>query len=321
MDLSSDDPLGAALHHLELVGTLYCRAELTAPWGIAIPALPGHLVLAMVTKGHVELNLDGEIRMLDAGTALLLTRGRAHTATSSSDAEVVSLFDLPVVPVNQHYERLTTGGGGALSVVTYAVLRFDEVSGARLMAALPAVLEASRWDSDAQTWLHDVLRLAVHEASEMRPGGETVLTRLSDVLVIQMIRAWLLSSPNRETGWLAAMREPGIGAALTAMHETPEKGWTVASLAAVAGMSRSSFSSRFTTMVGEPVLRYLTEWRLQTARMLLRRDSQTMGAIAEAVGYQSEASFGRAFKKRFGLSPGRSRSQDRAIVAGASVPP
>ncbi len=299
--------LGEALHHLELVGTLYCRAELRAPWGIAIPELPGQLVLAIVSRGAVELELDGEVRVLREGPATLLTRGRAHVARSGSGAEATPLFELPVQKITEHYERLVYGGDGDTTIVTYAVLRFDEVSGERLLSALPEVLEAGQWDAESRASIRDVLRIAVREASEVRAGGDTVLTRLSDVLVVQMIRAWMQSSQDVERGWLAALREPQLGRALAAMHRTPERAWTVASLAAQSGMSRSSFSARFTRVVGQPALAYLTEWRMQTARQQLRRGSEPISSIAERVGYQSEASFGRAFKKRFGVSPGRCR--------------
>jgi AraC-like DNA-binding protein len=128
---------------------------------------------------------------------------------------------------------------------------------------------------------------------------------LADILVIQMIRAWVDSAPEDQQGWLAALRDPQIGKALVKIHRTPQHPWRVAELAKAAGMSRSAFSARFTRMVGDSVMRYLTRWRLQLARTYLRETADPLARIAERIGYESEPAFCRAFKRMFGVHPER----------------
>jgi AraC-like DNA-binding protein len=134
-----------------------------------------------------------------------------------------------------------------------------------------------------------------------------VITHLADILIIQAIRSWLDSAPDANQGWLAALRDKQIGRALSAIHRAPEKAWSVTSLAKEAGMSRSGFSARFTDLVGDSVMRYLTQWRMRLARSHLLDQSESLSLLAERVGYQSEAAFCRAFKREFGVSPGNVR--------------
>jgi transcriptional regulator GlxA family with amidase domain len=187
------------------------------------------------------------------------------------------------------------------------VVRFDHLAAQRLIDSLPALVQIDSWSEDEASWLHSTLRFITREAGALRPGGETVITRLADILVIQALRAWLDSAPQATTGWLAALRDRQIGQALALMHAGPERDWSLASLAQAVGMSRSAFAARFTALVGEPALQYLTQWRLQLARAYLQDSPQPLAALATRVGYQSEAAFCRAFKRHFGVPPGRAR--------------
>jgi len=156
------------------------------------------------------------------------------------------------------------------------------------------------------------VRLISREAEEMRPGGETIITRLADIVVIQAIRSWIDSEQDADQGWLAALRDKHIGRALAAIHRQPAKNWSVATLAREVGMSRSGFSARFTHLVGESVMQYVTQWRMQLARAELRESTDSLATIADRLGYQSEAAFSRAFKRVFGVAPGRIRKTTRA---------
>ena len=308
------DPLGEALHLLRLTGTFYCRAELTAPWGIDVPPLPGQLAMVIVTAGGCLLEVDGaEPLHLAAGSLTLIPHGTPHRFRSAAGLPVVPLFDLPVEPVCDHYELLTYGGGGERTQVTYGVLRFDHVAGDRLVTQLPPVLYLDSWEEPDAGWLHSTLQLIAREAQALRPGGETVLTRLTDILVIQAIRAWLGSAPEAHQGWLAALRDDQIGRALAAIHRTPGREWSVVSLAREAGMSRSAFAARFTDLVGEPAMQYLARWRMWLAHAHLRESGEPLSAVARRFGYASEAAFCRAFKRTFGVPPGRVRADPNPI--------
>jgi AraC-like DNA-binding protein len=321
--LTTTDPLGAVLHHLRLEGTLYCRSELSAPWGVDVPDLPGCMTFQVVTSGRCWLEIEGHSPLqLEQGSLTLLPHGVAHRFVSEPGVRAVALLDIPVEQVSERYEFMKFGGGGEITHVTYGVVELGHVSARRLIAQLPAVLHIDTWDDDVATWLHSSLRFMSREAAQLRPGGETVMTRLADILVIQAIRSWLETSPEAQVGWLAALRDDHLGRALMAIHRAPERDWTVESLAAEAAMSRSSFAAKFTALVGEPPLRYLTDWRMQSARLRLQDTTETLPVVAAAVGYQSEAAFSRAFKREFGHAPGLIRSskpRSRTLVGAAAI--
>jgi AraC-like DNA-binding protein len=302
------DPLGETLHLLRLTGTLYCRSELAAPWGIDLPAFEGCMMFHVVTAGHCWLEVEGdEPRLLQQGSLALVPHGTGHRIRSSQTAEAEPLFDIPVEQVSDRYEIMRYGGAGESTHLTCGVVRFDHVAGQQLIALLPRVLQIDTWADDEGSWLQSTLRFIAREARELRPGGETVITHLADILIIQAIRSWIDSAPQPDRGWLSALRDDQVGRALAAIHREPEKDWTVALLAKEVGMSRSGFSARFTSLVGESAMRYLTRWRMQLARAQLLETSDSLSVLADRLGYQSEAAFSRAFKRVFGVSPGSLR--------------
>ncbi|HWB83469.1 MAG TPA: AraC family transcriptional regulator, partial [Bryobacteraceae bacterium] len=154
-------------------------------------------------------------------------------------------------------------------------------------------------------WIQSTVRMIATEASEMRPGGETVITRLADILVIHAIRSWIASDPSAQTGWLGALQDPQLGRALSRLHRNPAAPWTLESLAAEATMSRSAFAARFTQLVGEPAMRYVTRIRMNSALAQLRTSDAKVGEIANSLAYESEAAFSRAFKRYIGVTPGK----------------
>lgn len=313
------DPLAAALDSLQLNGVLYCRSELTAPWGIDLPPIEGCMMFHLVTAGRCRLEMEGEEpQTLQQGSLALVTRDAGHRLLSEAGAGAEPLFDLPVERLSERYEILRHGGGGDPAQLICVVVRYDRAAAEHLLDLLPAVIRLHTWDEDESGWLQGTLRFISREAKELTPGGETVITRLADVLVVQMIRAWVDSAPPGDRGWLAALRDEQIGRSLTAIHREPDRAWTVEALAREAGMSRSAFSSKFTRIVGKTALRYVTEARMRTARGRLQETSEPLAVIAERVGYESEASFCRAFKRVFGVSPGSVRKGAHAAAAAAA---
>jgi AraC-like DNA-binding protein len=164
----------------------------------------------------------------------------------------------------------------------------------------------------AQAGLAPTIHALIEEANALRLGKSIVLTRLADVLVVLVIRAWVADPANEARGWLRALRDQPITAALTHMHTAPHQSWTVARLAREVAMSRSAFSARFSELVGEPPLRYLTRWRMQVAARLLRTTALSMHEVAERVGYESGVAFSKAFKRERGINPGRFQ-RDQAV--------
>ena len=301
------DPFGEALHMLRLTGTLYCRATMNAPCGIDMPDLIDSMMFVIVTSGRGWVELDGELTEVGQGSMVLLPSGRSFRLLSSPDAEAEPLFDIPVEKVSDRYEIMVHGGGGEITRAASGVVQFDNIAGKRLVSQLPKLLKIDAWDDALGSWIQSTIALISREASGLKPGGETVMTRLADILVIQAIRAWLDTAPEAQTGWLAALRDRQLGRALALIHRQPAHGWTVEALAQAAGMSRSAFAARFTAALGQPAMQYLAQWRMNLARAELMETQEPVGQVALRAGYQSEAAFGRAFKQFFGQSPGSLR--------------
>jgi len=184
-----------------------------------------------------------------------------------------------------------------------------------LLSALPPLVRIDAADLPPGNLLQPLLQLMADEARHLRTGGEAVITRLADILVIRAIRHWLQHDATAQTGWLGALKDKRIGGALALIHRDPARGWTVASLAPASNMSRSAFAQRFTALVGVPVLEYLTVWRMNLLHTWLAQ-GLSMAEVAGRTGYQSEAAFARAFKRVRGTAPGRlRRAPDAARLA------
>ena len=156
-------------------------------------------------------------------------------------------------------------------------------------------------------WTQSTLGLMAAEAKELRPGGETIITRLADILVIQAIRSWMAQDPIAQTGWLGALQDKEIGRAILLIQRNPERVWTVESLADEVAMSRSAFAARFKELVGESSMNYVARWKMNLALTWLKEEDARVNKLADRLGYQSGAAFSRAFKRFIGVSPGAIR--------------
>jgi AraC-like DNA-binding protein len=315
------DPLGEALHLLRMNGAFYCRTEMTAPWGMTMPAMPGHLWFHVVTAGRCLLRTgDGTAHTMNQNELFLVPHGQGHALLSEPGVATPNVMDLPRDLVSDRYETLRHGGGGPSTHMICGAIRFDQPGARHLIEVLPKTLHVEATDAAPDSWMPSLLRLMANEAKQLRPGGEEVITRLSDILVIQAIRAWLESDPAARTGWLGALHDPQLGRALALIHRRPDHAWTVAELASALAMSRSAFSARFTKVVGEPVMQYVTRWRMQVALRSFEEGRTTTAELARKLGYRSEAAFARAFKRVLGVSPGaakKRRDDDRLDVSPA----
>jgi len=305
------DPLGEALHALRLSGTFYCRSELRAPWGIALPPIPDCMMFHVVTSGSCLVEVDARTtRRLEPGDMVLYPHGRGHRIRSDARAKTVSLFDLPRELLSPRYELLRYGGDGEETHVICGAVSVADPTAKRVIGLLPDVLflRASTLEHE---WLFGGIRLMMHEAQALKPGGDTIITRVADILVVQAIRAWLADDPAARRGWLGALRDPQIGRALAWIHRAPTDPWTVESLALRASMSRSAFASRFLSLMEETPMAYVRAFRFSLAVEWLEDGVLSMAEIAERLGYQSEAAFHRAFKQHDGRAPGAVRRAAR----------
>ncbi len=189
-------------------------------------------------------------------------------------------------------------------------MRFDSPESHPLLAVLPKLIVVRGENDDAASWLDQTLRLISVESTSEAPGAQIALDRLMDLLFIYTVRAWLSQVPAGDAGWLGALRDPRIGGVLQRIHAEPAASWTVESLARTSGMSRSGFAARFSDLVGESPLRYVTSWRMRlAARLMLDHGDSSVAEIANRVGYESEAAFGVVFKRHFASPPARWRRQ------------
>ncbi len=246
----------------------------------------------------------------------LVPHGRGHDLLSAPTASGRQRVDrLPQRYLTEHYSVLHHGGGGRPTQLVCGVVGFDEPAAKELLAVLPPVLRAGDDAADVR----DTLRLMAEELSRRRPGGEAVATRLADILVVQAIRGWLDRDPGAREGWLRALEDERIGRVLEAVHAEPGRPWSLELLARTAAMSRSSFAARFTALVGEAPMAYVTRWRMRLAHTRLTEDGPTVAALAVELGYRSEAAFSRAFTRTMGQTPGAVRRGSAQMNSAGSA--
>jgi len=242
--------------------------------------------------------------VLQQGDLALVPHGKGHIVTSAHGLTVSNLFEIQRELVSERYEIVRLGGEGERTAMICGLFKFDDPAAQQLIALLPKVIVVDAWSSPQSEWIQSTLRMISAEAKVMNAGGETVITRLADILVIHAIRFWITHDPSAQTGWLRALRDPQIGRVILRIQRQPGAPWTLESLASEASMSRSAFAARFTEVVGEPAMKYVTRWRMHSAQLRLRESDATVGEVALSLGYESEAAFNRAFKRRLGVSPG-----------------
>ena len=302
------DPVGEALHFLRLSGTFYCRSEFSVPWALALPPMKHCLMLHVVTSGRCILEIEGAPQSrIEPGDLALVPHGRGHVIASAPGLAAAKLFDLPREQVSERYEILRLGGEGERTTMICGLFQFDDPAAQQLVTLLPDVITVDIWATPQAEWIQSTLRMIAAEAKAMNPGGETVITRLADILVVHAIRHWITHSAAAQNGWLGALRDRQLGPVISKLHRCPTRRWTLASLAAEATMSRSAFAARFTELVGESAMHYVTRLQMNTARSLLAESNQTVAEVAHAFGYESEAAFNRAFKRHLGFSPGAAK--------------
>jgi AraC-like DNA-binding protein len=306
--LAGRDVLSDVLEALGLESRVFCRSVLRAPWSLALR--PGELAhFHVVQHGSAWLHVNGgDSFALAAGDLVVLPHGHGHELSDTARRRrLPSARRVQVGPSRQGCHVLQLGGRGAETQLVCGSFRFRERGPRPFLEVLPDVLHLPAGDNRTPRWLAATLDLLAEEARAGRAGNELVLSRTTDVLFVQVLRAWLDRQAGAARGWLGALRDPRVGAALATIHAEPARPWTVPALAARARLSRSPFAQRFKRLVGTPPLAYLTAWRMQLAADLLRRETLGVGEVAARVGYASEFAFRKAFKRRFGVAPGEFR--------------
>ncbi|WP_306213532.1 AraC family transcriptional regulator [Actinoplanes sp. RD1] len=314
------DLLSAVLRELRLESAGYRWLELGSPVRISFDR-PGLRGVHHVARGECELVLpDGTGSRLGPGDLVVFPRGDAHELRSPGvrSGPVVSGFELAMRTPGT---RLRAGSPRTDAVVVCGAFLVGEPDHPALRG-LPRVLHLPGEAGQPPAWLAALVRALATEAFDGGPGSDLVMARLSDALLVRAFRHH--SRTVDRPGWLAGLGDPYVAKALEALHTDPAAGWTVASLARTAGLSRAAFAARFAGRVGEPAMRYLLTLRMQRARTLLRDERATVASVAGQVGYRSEVAFAAAFKRETGTPPGAylrtARRTGSASAARTSVP-
>jgi AraC-like DNA-binding protein len=321
------DVLSDLLKTVRLTGAAFFEIAAEAPWAVASPPremilpriLPGadHLIAYhAVTAGRCVANIAGSAPIeLKAGEVIVFTNGDPHVMSSSPGmrADPTSPDVLDIAAAAQVPFLINYGSANAASArLVCGYLACDARPFNPLIEALPPVMKAGDPNGTDPGWLGQFIRFAVAETADKRAGGETVLTKLSELMFIDVVRRHIATLPAEKAGWLAGLRDPLVGGALTLIHDKPAHDWTIESLAKQAGLSRSVLAERFTAGVGMPPMHYLAKWRMQIASELLSGGNTNVASIAAKIGYESEAAFSRAFKKMIGVPPSAWRRDVRS---------
>jgi AraC-like DNA-binding protein len=317
------DPLSDVLRCVRLTGASFFVIDASSPWREALPEtsefgsalLPGArriISYHVVTTGPCWARLRGgaEAR-LESGDVLVVPHGHAYALASAPGMP----GEYPVEPALEFFEAMRRGdlpfvieeGGGQPGGVRVicGFLGCDEAAFNPVLSALPPMMVVRKPRGSDR--LDALIEFTLAEAEEPRAGGHCVLLRLSELLFVEVVRRHLVAVTAAETGWLAGLRDPTVGQALRLLHRRPDAPWTLESLAREVGVSRSVLAERFPRFVGQPPMRYLAQWRLQLAAHRLTSGDAKVLAIADGAGYESEASFSRAFKRALGVSPSQWR--------------
>jgi AraC-like DNA-binding protein len=320
------DPLSDVLRVVRLDGAYFYAVEATEPWSVrAVPAkeltprlLPHaeHLIsYHILTAGRCWGGVLGEEQVeMQPGDVIVFPHGDAHLMSSRPGLDLEG-DDYGTTPERYPHTVYIGSGGRTAATFVCGFLGCDQRPFNPLLATLPRRLHVRGL---SQGGLSLFARQVVEESRADRAGADIVLTRLAELLFIEVLRRHLETITPGQTGWLAGLRDPMVGKALGLLHARPAHAWTLDELAREVASSRSKFAERFTWLVGEPPMQYLAKWRMQLAAKQLAQGSEKVAAVASAVGYESEAAFSRAFKKATGASPAAWRTARLALRPGAS---
>jgi AraC-like DNA-binding protein len=314
------DPLSEVLLSIRLNGGVFLSADFTAPWCIDVRITPDDcarflakpaqvIAYHVVIEGRLLVGLEDEPMIeVNAGEIVLFPQNDPHTLANEPGIKPVRAGELIQPSTDGSLSRITYGGGGTATRIFCGFLASQEMHNP-LMLTLPKALKIDVRRGGSREWIEASVRFAAAELAEGRLASSSVMARLSESLLTEAIRQYSSTLAEEDMGWLKGLRDPQVGRALALIHQRIGAPWSVESLAREVALSRSAFVERFTSLVGMPPIRYLTMWRLQTAKLNLQESSKSIAQLAHYVGYESGEAFSRAFKREYGLSPAQWRDQ------------
>ncbi len=309
MDLLSD-----ILSQLQLTGTLYFRTSFTSPWSVRVPAYEKVARFHFAHRGRclVRVRSDAPPVLLEQGDLIIIPRGAGHTLFCDPETED------PAVQLDQVLAESGFTGRGTLvygepgthheTQLICGHFAFDTDVRHPLIDGLPDFLHIADYGQASGSWMEGTLKIIGAEVARDKLGSDLIALKLSEIIFAQALRTFIESDAGI-AGSLAGFADPAVSKALKAIHDDPGHPWTLEKLASLAGVSRTLLASRFSQLLQVTPLAYITGWRMQLASRRLLAGSRPIIDIAESVGYQSEAAFGRVFKRHFNMGPATYRRQ------------
>jgi AraC-like DNA-binding protein len=303
------DVLAEVLTALEMRGWLHSRTEAAQGWRFDFAA-SGDSVFHILGhgRGHLVVDDDDAAVEVRAGDVVVLPHGHAHALTDDLTATARSAVHLDYHP-DRGYQVFRSGSGAQDALMLCGAFHFRDPAGHPLLRCLPRLIHIPGQQGRSPEGISDIVGLIARESAARRAGSEVMLRRLTEMLFISVVRAWVEQPAPAGTGWLAALADRPIGTALGLVHQHPEHPWQVQELADGVGLSRSAFSARFTRLVGEPPMTYLTRWRMRRAERLLD-EGVPVDRIAHRLGYASAPAFRKAFRRDTGVPPAAYRRRN-----------
>jgi AraC-like DNA-binding protein len=320
------DALSELLRAVKLSGAMFFKSRCTAPWCLHAPPSSAFLPFVApdathcieyhyISEGAAYVRVGEETMPLVAGDIVMIPHGDPHQMGNGAGGTPIDGNRAINALMSGRVHLADFGGGGENTGLVCGYLACDAQLIKPVLAGLPRVLRVNLRADPSGEWLEKTLRHAVDQASIAAPGSEVILAHLAEVLFAEVLRRYLLSLPEGRSGWLAGAGDAAVGRALAALHREPAREWTLEALAQHAGISRSGLTEKFARYLGQAPMTYLMEWRLELSAEALRSTSRSVQRVALDVGYESEAAFNRAFKRRFTLPPARYRREARQQVA------
>lgn len=333
------DVLSEVLQVVRLTGAIFFTADLSDPWSVLSPP---HDELAqtmqtkaecivlfhIVTEGRCWIKMENRAPfVLEKGSVIIFPHSSAHIMCSGLQTHPVHILELLKIEGIKELPDLKYGGKGEKMQLICGYLKCDQRFNP-LIGALPEVLLLSAQNETMKnnlennpalvpsilplipgSWIDTTIAYLKEEVSVKNVGNTIIITRLTELLFVEVLRKYIRELPEKSNGWLAGIRDPEVGKALQLLHAHPEKKWDVHQLALEVGVSRSALAQRFNDLIGEPPIRYLTGWRMQLSKHLLAKPHLSLALVAEQVGYESDVAFNRAFKRYTGHPPASWRKQ------------
>lgn len=310
------DALSDVLRIMRLKGGVFLHGEFRHPWCIAVKIAPqscspylgetAHVIpYHYVLEGHMRVRMEDGLEIaLEAGQSVMFPHNDMHLLGTDLARAPMQSRDYVARPIEGGLLEMKLDGSGPLTRIVCGFLGTEDVRGNPVMNALPAALRLNVRDGSAGAWVSSMFHHAAEQIAAGHLGSEVLMSRLSELLFVEAIQRYVDTLPDKQVGWLMGLKDPYVSRALALLHARVAEPWTVDALGREVGLSRSALADRFGDVLGLPPMQYLANWRTHVAAHELVNSSKSIAQIAQEVGYESEASFTRAFKRVMDTPPG-----------------